>query len=248
MTRKSWTDEQFIDAHANCDSVADLLRRLGLSIYGQSYTTVRRACERLGLDYPSNQGVNMTRQDGKARKYIPASEYLVKGKLVPTQSLKSKLYREGYKEERCESCGIVDWNGKELRFQLDHIDGDKYNNLLENLRILCPNCHSQTDTWCGLNQKRKSEKPGRVWVTSVYEPGDYFCECGNKKYPKSKRCKTCYNTNRPKTLRPATEKIDWPDDNTLLKMLEESNFYRLGKQLGVTDNAIRKRMQRRGLI
>lgn len=51
------------------------------------------------------------------------------------------------KEYKCEGCGIVDWNGKPISLQLDHIDGCPTNHLLENLRLLCPNCHSQTPTY-----------------------------------------------------------------------------------------------------
>ena len=62
----------------------------------------------------------------------------------------------------CEQCGINEWNGKHLSFELDHIDGNNYNNSLDNLRFLCPNCHSQTDTFRGRNvntgKKRVSDE------------------------------------------------------------------------------------------
>lgn len=48
---------------------------------------------------------------------------------------------------KCSACNISEWNGKELTLQIDHIDGNNKNNLIENLRYLCPNCHTQTDTW-----------------------------------------------------------------------------------------------------
>jgi hypothetical protein len=54
----------------------------------------------------------------------------------------------------CEECGIIDtYNGKPITLQCDHIDGDNDNHSLNNLRLLCPNCHSQTETWCGRNKK-----------------------------------------------------------------------------------------------
>ena len=58
---------------------------------------------------------------------------------------------EEIKEEKCEVCGITEWFGEKLSFELDHIDGDRTNHKLENIRIICPNCHSQTETYRGKN-------------------------------------------------------------------------------------------------
>jgi len=66
-----------------------------------------------------------------------------------TFKLKNKLLAENVKENKCEICGITDWNGIILNMQLDHIDGNPHNHLLSNLRMICPNCHSQTSTYCG---------------------------------------------------------------------------------------------------
>lgn len=55
----------------------------------------------------------------------------------------------GYK---CECCGISDWQGKSIVLQVDHINGDPYNNNPDNLRLICPNCHSQTETFAGANR------------------------------------------------------------------------------------------------
>jgi len=65
-------------------------------------------------------------------------------------SKKKILYEE--RGEFCERCGINEWQGEKLTLQLDHIDGNKYNNIRNNLRILCPNCHSLTPTYAGKNQ------------------------------------------------------------------------------------------------
>jgi 5-methylcytosine-specific restriction endonuclease McrA len=71
-----------------------------------------------------------------------------------TSSLKIRLYNEGLKTKQCEECGIVEWNGSEISFELDHINGVNNDNRIENLRILCPNCHSQTKTFRGKNIKK----------------------------------------------------------------------------------------------
>lgn len=69
-------------------------------------------------------------------------------------ALKKRLIKLGI-PYRCALCGISTWNEKPLTLQLDHIDGDHQNRVLENWRLLCPNCHSQTDTFCGKNVRRK---------------------------------------------------------------------------------------------
>lgn len=74
---------------------------------------------------------------------------------VPTMKVKARLIKNGIKEWKCESCGITEWLGKRIALELDHINGNNSDHRLENLRILCPNCHSQTDTHSGKNAKIK---------------------------------------------------------------------------------------------
>lgn len=73
----------------------------------------------------------------------------------------------------CEECGVSDaYNGKPITLQCDHIDGNSDNNSLDNLRLLCPNCHSQTETWCGRNKKNTSRrKYARQWRNRVLSSG-----------------------------------------------------------------------------
>ena len=75
------------------------------------------------------------------------------------QSIKKKLIKANKLEDKCSECGIGNiWNGKCITLQLDHINGIHSDNRIENLRILCPNCHSQTDTWCSRNNKGKTQE------------------------------------------------------------------------------------------
>lgn len=69
-----------------------------------------------------------------------------------TFKLHKRLIKEGIKEAKCDICGNTMWNNLPIPLQLDHIDGNPHNHKLENLRILCPNCHAQTETWCGKNK------------------------------------------------------------------------------------------------
>jgi hypothetical protein len=89
---------------------------------------------------------------------MPIELLLVAGRLQTSRShLKQRLLQEGLKENRCERCGITEWRGKPLNMQLHHRDGDGTNNRLENLELICPNCHSQTDTYGGRNGHRRKK-------------------------------------------------------------------------------------------
>lgn len=74
---------------------------------------------------------------------------------IHSAKLREKLFQGGYKERVCEECKNTIWNNKPIPLELDHINGDHYDNRLKNLRILCPNCHAQTETYSGKNKGTK---------------------------------------------------------------------------------------------
>ena len=86
---------------------------------------------------------------------IPLAELLVTGRKTNRGHLKSRLITAGLKENRCEECGLTEWRGRPFNMQLHHINGDGADNRLENLSLLCANCHAQTDTWGGRNTPRR---------------------------------------------------------------------------------------------
>ena len=118
---------------------AEIARRLKCRV-----VTLNTWLDRLGIRYSGNQGGKGYRTDPK---YIPALEYL---KLVGCKpyNLKLKLLREGIKDHKCEECLNVEWNGHIIPLEIEHIDGDRWNNELENIKLLCPNCHALTATYC----------------------------------------------------------------------------------------------------
>lgn len=77
------------------------------------------------------------------------------GSTIGTSTLRKRIIQHKLKEYQCEICKIDDWNNNSISLQLDHKDGDRKNNILDNLRWLCPNCHSQTPTFCSKNIKVK---------------------------------------------------------------------------------------------
>jgi DNA-binding transcriptional ArsR family regulator len=85
---------------------------------------------------------------------MPLELLLVAGPRRNRNHIKRRLFDAGVKMRRCESCGLSDWRGQPISLALHHVNGDRHDNRLENLQILCPNCHGLTDTWAGRNIPR----------------------------------------------------------------------------------------------
>lgn len=97
----------------------------------------------------------MKRQNKSAKKLTDDEVFKKRDRFYNIALLKKRLFDKGYKERKCEICGISEWNEKPISLQIHHINGDNCDNRIENLQVLCPNCHSQTDTYCGRNKKNK---------------------------------------------------------------------------------------------
>ena len=144
--------EQLRDAVAASRSIAQVLRALGLRVAGENYVTVRRAVKVLGLS--TTHWTGQGHRKGSRVPIVPARplcEVLVRGSLHCTSRLRRRLIREGLLEARCAICRLDSWREEPMPLELDHIDGDRFNNCLENLRLLCPNCHAQAPTYRGRN-------------------------------------------------------------------------------------------------
>lgn len=112
--------------------------------------TLNSYLKKMGIEYEGNQGGKNIKN---APNYIPALEYL-KLPQAKTYVLKLKLLKEGIKEAKCEICGLSEWMGQPIPLELHHKDCDHYNNELDNLQIICPNCHAQKEGNSGANIHR----------------------------------------------------------------------------------------------
>ena len=110
--------------------------------------TLNKYLEKMGIVYSGNQS---GKGFPKKSKGMTLMEYLAKSKDIQSNKVRKKLLQEGYKEHRCENCGLTEWLGQPIPLELHHIDGDRYNNTLENFQLLCPNCHAFTDSYRGKN-------------------------------------------------------------------------------------------------
>lgn len=107
---------------------------------------------KMEISYEGNKGAK-GHKVSNSRK--PALYYIDNNIPIDTHKLKNKLIQDGIKLHKCECCGMTEWQGSKIPIELHHIDGDRYNNKLNNLQILCPNCHAQTDNHAVKKTKKK---------------------------------------------------------------------------------------------
>jgi hypothetical protein len=147
---RSLSEAEVADAVRSSRSYAQVLSKLGLRP-GGNQTRLKGLIGDLGLDtsHFTSQGWSKGMTFPPRRR--PIEGVLVKGRLVKSYQLKKRLLDHGLKERRCEMCGLESWNGHPIPLELDHINGRREDNRLENLRVLCPNCHALTPTYRGRN-------------------------------------------------------------------------------------------------
>jgi hypothetical protein len=155
--KRRYTKEEFIQAWLGSKTVGAVAKKLGCNLSGGGYLVLRRAAHELNLptDHMIEYGLN-TGPSYNHVKFIPLSEILVENSTYTNIArLKIRLLREGLLEAKYyrQDCGLTDWHGKPISLQLDHINGDNLDHRIENLRLLCPNCHSQTETFAGKNKR-----------------------------------------------------------------------------------------------
>lgn len=154
--KRKYTDEQFSEAVKNNFSVRNVLKILGVSPTGGSYKLFYSRVKKLNIDISHFTGqAHLKGKNHNWNPKIPLEEVLIKdSEYSSTSGLKLRLIKEQVIIEKCKRCGIIEWEGEKLSLHLDHIDGDNTNNEISNLRLLCPNCHSLTPTYCGKNKKK----------------------------------------------------------------------------------------------
>ncbi len=160
MTNKIYelTDEQFVDLLKNSTAISEVLFKLGYTVKGNSwgYSQVKQRMTDLNLDFSIFKGKKSIYKNTVVKTVTP--EMVLKDNCKHTRTvLRRCILKHGLLPYKCDICGITEWNNKTLSLELDHINGKNNDNRLENLRFLCPNCHSQTSTYGSRNQQLNSK-------------------------------------------------------------------------------------------
>lgn len=212
--------------------------------------TLNRYLKKMNIDYKGQQ--SKKGQQKGPNIYKTASEYLGTNKQIKSSELKYKLLRDGLKDYRCEKCGLDTWLNEEIPLELHHKDKNHYNNSLDNLLILCPNCHALEE-----NRHTKSDYENRHWeYARAYKQKEkkknYCIDCGKEIKLTSTRCEDCYHKST---------RIDFYEEEThvmrntnleinrdeLKKLIRTTPFTKIGEIYSVSDNAVRKWCDKFGL-
>lgn len=151
--KRSWSESDLRDAASRARSIRQILYALKLKEAGGNYAQVQKYLRYYKIEVPNLKGKGWNKGlRGIGKPIVPLKQILIKNSDFQNYKLKRRLFLEKLKPDRCELCG---WHKRtddgRLPLELDHINGDRKDNRLKNLRILCPNCHSLQSTHRGRN-------------------------------------------------------------------------------------------------
>ena len=245
-------EKLYIELIKHSYSLKEVCEKANIMVSNGNYETLKKVITNNNIDIS-----HFKRQNGCFVKR-ELNELLKENVVISSYKLKKKILKNGLKEYKCEKCGRTEWEGESIPLELHHINGNKTDNRIENLMILCPNCHALTNNYCGKNQKTfKEKKP--IIKRNILTKEDILKYLENKKtinyicndIKKRRRFVISrmkkYGIN--KNLFPKEEKSSLSEDefNKMVELMREhKSFTKVGKILGVSDKCISKRFKKMG--
>jgi 5-methylcytosine-specific restriction endonuclease McrA len=154
MKLRKYTERQLADAVKSSTSLAQTLSKLNVAPYGGNYEVLRKAIRHFSIDTSHFTGQAWSRGKTFGAKQ-PLKRYLDNDLQIQSYKLKNRLLADGLLSRVCSSCKRTKWLGQHIPLELDHINGNRHDNRLINLRLLCPNCHALTPTYRAKNRASK---------------------------------------------------------------------------------------------
>lgn len=153
---RKWTVLQLKNAVKRSRSYRQVLQHIGLREAGGNYEQIKKYIREADVDASHFTGQVWNKGlTGLKKASLPLQDILVRDSSFQSHKLKNRLYKAGLKQQRCELCGWHQVSADGRRpLELDHINGDRHDNRLQNLQILCPNCHSLQPTHRGRNMRK----------------------------------------------------------------------------------------------
>ncbi len=147
MSRRKYNKQQFQEAIENSVSISECLKKLGLKNAGGNYATFRKYAKELDLDCSHLKGQRWAKNKTFDNRKRPIEDYLSNKFPIQSFKLKNRLLKEEYLRRACRDCLRREWMSEEIPLELHHVDGNNQNNSLDNLQLLCPNCHALTENY-----------------------------------------------------------------------------------------------------
>jgi hypothetical protein len=168
--------ESLREAARKASSAAEAARELSLGDSGGNTTRLKKILLENKIDTSHWTGQLWSKgktclDDKRIRKTRDVAEIFVENSNTSSSYVRKLILKKSLKKYACEKCSLTgEWNGKSINLQLDHVNGNRKDHRLENLRWLCPNCHSQTDTFCSRNGNKQKASDGELRKALLESP------------------------------------------------------------------------------